>query len=220
MKFASKASALLAMNPDIAIVQECSKTSAESLHRQGYSQLWFGENEMKGISILYKLPWMLRPLAAPDNKWIIALNVTGPENFTLIAVWAWVKAGGTPSYVKLIRESLAAHKEWFSNGHVVMAGDFNSSCYWDALTDGSHASLVEDLAQYGLVSAYHSHHDEKQGSESKPTYHHLRKRDRPYHIDYIFMPKEWTARMKHFDVGHFNPWATMSDHCPLTIEIL
>jgi hypothetical protein len=214
-----KATSLFGMEPDIAIVQECSKSDAESLQGGSYSSLWFGENPKKGLAIFYKSQWTLRQLAEPDHRWIVPLEVKGPENFTLLAVWAWSEKGGIPSYVRLIRQFLAAHPIWFGNGPVVMAGDFNSNCQWDKAPSRDHFSLVEQLAQHGLISAYHSHHNQQQGSETRPTFHKGRKSDNPYHIDYIFMPREWIARLDNLEVGTFDDWARLSDHCPLTIDV-
>ena len=48
MALARKAN-LLALNPDIAVVQECSKKSVDVLHGHGLSGLWFGANPNKGV---------------------------------------------------------------------------------------------------------------------------------------------------------------------------
>jgi hypothetical protein len=42
MALARKALNLLALNPDIAVVQECSKNSVDNLHGHGFNGLWFG----------------------------------------------------------------------------------------------------------------------------------------------------------------------------------
>jgi exodeoxyribonuclease-3 len=171
------------------------------------------------LAVFYKSAWKLSPVEKPDHKWIVAIDVVGPENFTLIAVWAWIEKGGIPGYVKLIRQSLVKHPEWFDRGPVVIAGDFNSNSRWDKLPEENHSSLVGHLAQRGLVSAYHSRHDEEQGRETKSTFYQGRKFDQPYHIDYIFTPIEWNARVNNFEIGDFGQWSGLSDHCPLTIDV-
>ena len=52
MALARKAPSLLALNPDIAVVQECSKKSVDVLHGHGLSGLWFGANPNKGLAVL------------------------------------------------------------------------------------------------------------------------------------------------------------------------
>jgi hypothetical protein len=51
MALARKAPSLLALNPDIAVVQECSKNSVAVLHSQGSSGRWFGANLNKGLAV-------------------------------------------------------------------------------------------------------------------------------------------------------------------------
>jgi len=51
MALARKAPSLLALNPDIEIVQECSKNSVDDLHSHGLSGLWFGSNPNKGVAV-------------------------------------------------------------------------------------------------------------------------------------------------------------------------
>jgi exodeoxyribonuclease-3 len=49
MALARKAPSLLARNPDIAVVQECSKKSVDVCHSHGLSGLWFGANPNEGV---------------------------------------------------------------------------------------------------------------------------------------------------------------------------
>ena len=49
MALARKAPDLLALNPDIAVVQECSKKSVDVLHGHGLSGLWFGANPKQRV---------------------------------------------------------------------------------------------------------------------------------------------------------------------------
>jgi exodeoxyribonuclease-3 len=51
MALARKAPTLLAFNPDIAVMQECSKKSVDVLHSHGFSGLWFGANPNKGLAV-------------------------------------------------------------------------------------------------------------------------------------------------------------------------
>jgi exodeoxyribonuclease III len=219
MAFARKSSAFFATLPDIALIQECSAKDADAASGQGYSCLWFGSNSTKGIAVLYKPEWQIRPMAQPDHKWIVALEVKGTEAFTLIAVWSWVQVSNLQGYVSCVRNALSSHPEWFGHGPVVMAGDFNSNCRWDNLTEGGHTTLVAELAELGLVSGYHAYHREEQGAETNPTFHLYRHLDKPFHIDYIFVPNEWADRVSKCEVGRPQQWTSHSDHCPIIIDI-
>ncbi len=87
----------------------------------------------------------------------------------------------------------------------------------------NHRKLVEKLEALGLVSAYHEINGELQGQESQPTlYWRDRKRDGPtYHIDYIFVPRDWVGGVRSFSVGGFDDWvgSGLSDHVPLVMEV-
>lgn len=221
MGFARKASALFLGNPDIAVIQECSRKDAESIYAEQYSGLWFGSNPTKGLAVFSSDAWTLRPFGAPKHEWVTAVEVTGPESFTLVAVWACaVKGNRRESYVGVIHKALEMHPEWFERGPVVMAGDFNSNSVFDRNRPvTNHSALVARLRAYGLVSAYHAHYKENQGQESTPTFHLYRKTDITFHLDYIFMPQAWLRRLKDFELGNYEEWGCLSDHCPLTIDV-
>jgi len=66
MAFARKAPSLLALNPDIAVVQECSKNSVDDLHRHGFSGLWFGANLNKGLAVFAVRSSQFKRWASPS----------------------------------------------------------------------------------------------------------------------------------------------------------
>jgi endonuclease/exonuclease/phosphatase family metal-dependent hydrolase len=103
----------------------------------------------------------------------------------------------------------------------VLLGDFNSNTIWDAEhpSDRSHSALVRYLEGLGLVSAYHSRYEEVQGRESRPTFFLYRHLQRPYHIDYCFLPATWLHRVSDVTVGGHAAWSAKSDHMPLTVDI-
>jgi hypothetical protein len=89
MALARKAPGLLALKPDIAVVQECSKKSVDDLHSHGLSGLWFGDNLNKGLAVFCSKEFMLQSMDELFGKWVIPLRVHGARaNFKLLAVWA------------------------------------------------------------------------------------------------------------------------------------
>jgi endonuclease/exonuclease/phosphatase family metal-dependent hydrolase len=70
-----------------------------------------------------------------------------------------------------------------------------------------------------LVSAYHEFNSENHGRETRPTYYFLWKEDRPYHIDYCFLPRDWMKRVSRVEIGTYEDWKSHSDHRPLLVEI-
>ena len=164
----------------------------------------------------------MSPLPQPEQKWIVPVKVDSPTPFTLIAVWACaVGSSRKDRYIGQIYQALMAHPEWFNGNPVVVAGDFNSNKIWDAKRKvGNHSDVVKVLGERGLVSAYHEYFNESQGLESSPTLHLSRRRERPYHIDYVFIPREWMFRLSAVEVGQYDRWSTISDHCPIVVDLL
>ncbi|HEX7157708.1 MAG TPA: endonuclease/exonuclease/phosphatase family protein [Edaphobacter sp.] len=225
-KFEQKAERIFARSPDIAVIQECSKRSTEMLlFGDGYLAHWRGDNPNKGLGVFYRREWDVRPRQRSDSKsaeakWIVPFDVHGPESFTLIAVWACAIDGNYHAgYVGQIHKALKHHPEWFSTGPVVMAGDFNSNAVWDRKRGAeNHSSMVEALGRHGLVSAYHCSLSQEHGAEQHPTFHLYRHADKPYHLDYIFVPLSWQNRLS-VEVGSHADWARLSDHYPLSMTL-
>ncbi len=69
-------------------------------------------------------------------------------------------------------------------------GDLNTNLFWDSHhpKGENHTALIELMQELGLVSAYHQFFGEAQGAETRPTCYLLWKRERPYHLDYCFVP--------------------------------
>jgi exodeoxyribonuclease III len=222
MGFDKKADALLSLNPDVAVVPECSEKSTVALQQRGYETLWFGSNPLKGLGVFCRKGWSIRALQQPQQKWIVPVAVDAPTPFTLIAVWACkAGAGRANRYIGQVYQALMSHSEWFDGTPVVLAGDLNSNKIWDAKRQvGNHSDVVKILAERGLVSGYHEFFGEAQGTESRYAFYLHRHAHRPYHIDYIFIPGEWATRLKTVDVGEYEQWSKLSDHCPVTVEIL
>jgi endonuclease/exonuclease/phosphatase family metal-dependent hydrolase len=80
-------------------------------------------------------------------------------------------------------------------------------------------NVVKLLEERGPVSAYHEYFYEAQGEESRRTISLNRRDDKPYHIDYIFIPREWAVHLQAVKVGEYKEWSKLSDHCPIVVEL-
>ena len=80
-------------------------------------------------------------------------------------------------------------------------------------------ATIKTLSELGLVSSYHHFHGEAHGQETMPTYHFQWKLERPFHIDYCFIPKSWTPNLRRVEIGSYQEWKALSDHRPLMVEI-
>jgi exonuclease III len=222
--FAKKAPRIFRDTPDIVVIQECSKKSAEMWESEGYAGTWVGKNPNKGMAVFGRQGWNVRRIAEPkrsDPRWLVPFEVTGALSFTLIAVWACaVKGNRRESYVGQIHKALRWRREWFGVGPIVIAGDFNSNAIFDRnRPKANHTTMVNELREkYGLVSAYHVAYKMEHGAEEAPTFHLYRHIGKPYHFDYIFVPTMWCEVMT-ADVGRHCDWSSDSDHCPLWVEI-
>jgi exodeoxyribonuclease-3 len=202
MALVRKASNLLALDPDIAVVQECSKKSLDVLNGLGFSGLWFGANPNKGLAVFCITQFTVQAVGKLFGKWVVPVRVLGAEvDFNLLAIWACsVGTKCADNYIGEVHRCLVKYRGWFSNAPTVVAGDFNSNVQWDRNRPGrNHTEVVRVLGAHGLSSAYHAHREEKQGAETTPTYYFYRHQDKPFHIDYVFVPKDW--RLKSVEVG-------------------
>jgi hypothetical protein len=94
--FAKKAKQFFSSSPDIAVIQECSEKSTEMFASEGYFGHWAGDNPNLGMGVFHTADWNVRKVAdsaESDPRWIVPFEVTGPSNFTLIAVWACAVKG-------------------------------------------------------------------------------------------------------------------------------
>jgi exodeoxyribonuclease III len=219
MALARKAPSLLALNPDIAVVQECSNKSVDVLYDHGFSGLWFGANPNKGVGVFCNKKLTLRVEHGLFGKWVIPLRVHGRVDFDLLAIWACpVGTKRADNYIGEVHRCLVEHGHWFGGSPAVVAGDFNSNSIWDQNRPGkNHTEVVRLFASYGLISAYHTHCGEKQGAETRPTYYFYRHPDKPFHLDHVFVPKAW--RLRSVEVGSFQKWGHLSDHVPLVVDV-
>lgn len=180
--------------------------------------------QRKGHGVIWKKQFTVKRLSEPSNEpyeaWVVPFEITKPEPFTFVAIWAHSESGGLSGYVKLIRKAFDAHPEWFQGGDVVLAGDFNSGHRWDKeLAPSNHESLVQFLDGHGLTSAYHSQLEDPVAHAEAPTLHWRNKKASPYHVDYIFFPKIWQSRSIDVRLGCHSDWKMLSDHCPLTLAL-
>lgn len=212
-----KLDALAALAPDIAVIPECPRLP--SLRGQHF---WVGQNSRLGLGVLARPPWRVAPATRRQNlpRYLHPLRVSGPEEFTLWAVWAC--NDGADRYVRGIHRAVDSCRRLFASGPTVMLGDFNSNTIWDHehSGDSGHSGLVRKLDRLGLSSSYHVHFQEQHGSETRPTFFEYRHYDRPYHIDYCFLPHQWRGRLAAVTLGAHAEWARQSDHMPLIVDLL
>lgn len=214
--YLKNASLLGALAPDVAVIQECARPAAET-----DQCLWFGDNPHQGIAVFCSGPYRIRalPTVAEVPRYAFPVEVRGPTNFLLIAVWS--KGGQDHPYVEAVVRAVELYRDLFTQHRTVLAGDFNSNTIWDSshAPGQNHSALVKMLSELGLVSSYHFFHREAHGEETQPTYYFQWKEKRPFHIDYCFIPREWLPNVQLVEVGSYAEWKGSSDHRPLLVQL-
>lgn len=228
-----KIDALLALKPDVAIVAECAEPERLRFRRRPDwlegDPVWIGRNPSKGLAVFAfnGLRAHLSDAYHPRYRYVAPVHFSGPFDCHLLAVWAQNFSGGITRKGQTgpLRLALRRYRDFVAARHTILAGDLNHNVIWDKPGwRNNHSDTVEMLAGYGLHSAYHAFHREAPGKESRPTlYWRDRRKDGPtYHIDYVFLPEPWLAKVSDLSIGTFEDWcgAGYSDHVPVVVDLM
>lgn len=212
-RFREKHSSILEYNADIYVIQECENPAYQT--KENYrlfaaNSLWIGDNPYKGLGIFAKDSICLSHLDWPSYCLRYFLPVRVANRFNLLGVWA------CEPYISEYYIYQNINMQSF-NSDTVIIGDFNSNAIWDKQhKKRNHSTVVNELSDLGLVSAYHTEMQEDQGKESIPTFFQYRHQDKGFHIDHCFVSKTRIARYSILTDPH---WFTMSDHRPICLDI-
>jgi len=216
--------ALTLLHADITVLQEVSQTDVS----QDEQHCWVGNNRHKGLAIngFNGFRVSLHPAYDPRIEFVVPIEVTGPAEFLLFAVWvmhnrAVNRIRERPNRWQML-QALDTYEALLRSRPSVVAGDFNNAVGWDRPRKASnHGLAATKLTDLGLVSAYHTSVVAEQGQERHPTLFWTRHQDRTYHIDYIWFPRSWLPGLKAVDIGDYPTWvgSGLSDHVPLSVEL-
>lgn len=215
--FGKKASALLALEPDVAVIQECER---DFVAPSGYKYLWVGVLPRMGLGVLPKdLDACVEP--SPREEWTFFLPVTLPNlNVRVLATWAFQRRAASreaPNRVGTITPVLNSLGTWLKAGRSLMAGDFNHNLNWDTPRGTNNfRPVVNELHRAGLRSAYHEVTLEGFGQETCPTHLFRRNAAAEYHIDYCFVHQ--SLGVSRAEVLRTEQWRQLSDHFPLVVD--
>jgi exodeoxyribonuclease III len=219
--FARKHAAIAALRPDVLVVPESGRID-ELTDVIGAAPVrsheWVGENRNKGLGVISYGEYSLRIHEAydPRHRWILPLEVSGPESFVLIAVWT-VPDEKTRYYVTCLFEALKTYRTLLKQPRVVWAGDFNQSTVFDEPSDPLHFShWVAKAESFGFESLYHRHIRCEYGKEPAKTFFQYHDAKKPFHLDYIFGKPDMVRNGFEVEVGAHHKWSMLSDHMPVT----
>ena len=212
------------LDADIYIVQECENPlETKSPEYQTFAEnfLWIGDNKNKGVGVFAKPEIQLDKLSWSNKfrdhtvKYFLPCRIN--DSFDLIAVWTHRNNSPNFGYMGQFWKYLKINLEKFDN--ILIAGDFNSNSIWDQWDRWwNHSDVVNILKNKSIESLYHYYLNEEQGKESQPTFYLQRKRDKPYHIDYMFGAYWFQENLNQIKIGQVEKWLEISDHLPIVVD--
>jgi hypothetical protein len=213
-----KLDALLGLEPDLAVVQECGRRDLESLAARGFHCVWEGRRADRGLGVLAPdLSISLDGCHDPELAYYVPLTVGAPgARFRLVAAWAYGHRSTTAKRWAL-DEALAHYEHFLCPGPAVVAGDLNNHPIWDTPSRPTFARSLQMLGRAGLRSAWHHTTGTEHGAERCGTFYFYRRPDRPYHIDYCFVSSDIEVRAA--AIGAPATWLALSDHCPVVVDL-
>jgi len=206
---------------DVLVIQECERTEeSEGLYRDaGWEFQWLSENIHRGLGVFVPVGRRCKRLSLGITECQYFLPVSVDDSQTIVGVWAMGGGSKSASYAGQITRFLDKYANLIDPTNTILIGDFNSNSIWDKRHRvANHTSNDARLSELGLKSLYHSRENEDQGKETRPTFYMYRKRDKPYHIDYAYLPKRYVEDAL-IEIGCPNEWLEHSDHMPLIVNL-
>lgn len=230
MAFRKKYKNILSYKPDLLIIPECE--NPDNFKETFDSDVvWTGNNSKKGLGVFsfndFKIS--LHKSYCEDFKYVLPIEVTinNEKIMNLIAVWAQNNEEDPKRrYIGNVWCALNYYKDLLKEP-IIIAGDFNWNVIWDKEKYPLYGTLndvINLLGRYGIYSTYHSIPDAifginaVFGNEKDPTLFLLKKKEKAYHIDYIFTSQCFIDNIKSYSIGKYKDWITLSDHMPIFAE--
>lgn len=217
MSFARKRELMLALKPDVLILQECSEK--DIIETKAPFKHWVGSNKHKGLGVIgfAEHEYKISDQYTAELPWFIPLEITD-LNLHILAVWAHVKTQQL-RYVRVTHAAIDHYQQFITESPTIITGDFNSNTIWDKLhSSRSHSLLVEKLHNLGIDSLYHYQTQELEGAETTPTLYMYRNPEKGYHIDFVFMSDSLLDKSK-INIGKPDIWLSESDHVPVEVTV-
>jgi len=211
--FERKAPRIADLPADIAVVCEIEQDHMNALGA-GWDVIWTGAPGEKGLLLAARAPWTISKVAdAPCRHVTLATAALGARKIAVVGVWAM--RDDRRDYAQSVCDGLDhVLKDFDSETPLLVAGDFNASPVFDTRST-QFSAITSRLEARGLSSLWHATRHEAFGAETCATYFHRRKREEPFHIDYMCVSQSLLAALDTFEIGGADDWIETSDHMPL-----
>jgi len=142
------------------------------------------------------------------------------DAFDLMAVWSFYGVDARNRNANPVTHGLEDFASFFDAKHLVVAGDFNAPLDFAEKGPGGFQATNSVLEGRGLVNAYQAFTGEPLGQPAHATFYFRHAKNRPFHIDHIYVPRGWTSGMT-VATGDYDTWVTehRSDHVPVIVDI-
>jgi len=219
--FRRKQHQLLDLEPDIAVVPECVNPEEKGDWSAWTDWEWTGDDPHKGLAVFTR-----NGITISDTAEIAEADHflhMESDAFDVLAVWAMNdRENPRQRYIGQVHTALETYLGLVDENTVV-AGDFNWNAMWDKSPNsplcGDFADVQAVLNENRLCSAYHAAQGDEFGEETEATFYMHKKEERPYHIDYAFVPRRLVESGVEVAVGGYDVWIDASDHVPLIVEM-
>lgn len=207
-----KRQAINSIGADLAVITEAPKAAAsDGLH-------WTGNHLARnGTTVIAGPGFHVERLPTRDGApCVTPFRVSGLREFTVLAVWTWPAAP-----YKNYKEPLLAGLQAYGTlpGPFVIAGDFNgNACFDRPRTRLKCSTCLAAVEALDVVSAYHVFNGEEYGRETQPTQYQIRRESMPFHLDYVFLPKEWQPAIRSVRIPGYREFS-VSDHRPVIVDV-
>ena len=218
---------LAALGPDLAVIPEMA--SPEVLKRKirnqlGFSAEWVGQSENKGLGVLINPQWdyQIAECFDPQFELFLPVEILTPRRINVLAVWAFNhRAKNNSPAANATNNVLKFYTDWIGNAPTIILGDFNNSVIWDKPGSlNNFREIIATLKSLGLSSLYHQQFNQSLGTEEDSTLFMYRKQDKRYHVDYFFASQQLLDNCGKLLIGKPSDWLQISDHAPLSLEIM
>lgn len=217
--FKKKKHIIEAIDADVLVVQECSKTDALATDAPWSPPF---ENGTKGTAVFCRAPWKASRLEAdPTLPWVLPVELSHAHtgrSINLLAFWANKTKTG-PSHAEQFAMLMDSYADMIRSGHCLIAGDLNASI--QGPSKRPHARNLRQAEGLGLVSAYHYANRVEHGKEKDMTLRWIGpgRNEHFYHCDFIFVPLTLASGMGSSVIDTFAWTPPVSDHRPVIIDI-